>query len=119
MPKRKIIYIDLTVPKRNKMTYNAWLWHRRCPKPVWPPASEPHLWSAEDIRSALSINTMCIEAKNHDNYFKPRKEKVSQLAQALDLAGFDDFEIVIWLSKWVEEDYSGIACFATFNVQKM
>ena len=70
-------------------------WHPRCVRPKWP--SDDDDWTEEDERSAISINSLSLDAHD-DGHAHPRTPeevyfKSSRLIQALDLANFDDWDI--------------------------
>jgi len=75
------------------------------PVPKWPRQDEPEKWTFHDMESAMMINTLHLEppegtSKSTECHglILPGKNnfiKVSRFIQALDLANFDDYEIVL------------------------
>ena len=70
------------------------------PKPKWPRVDEPEKWTAHDQESAMMVNTLNLDAPNPTGWIKraiPNGNliKVSQFMQALDLANFDDWDIIL------------------------
>ena len=70
------------------------------PKPKWPRVDEPEKWTAHDQESAMMVNTLSLDAPNPTGWIKcaiPNGNliKVSQFMQALDLANFDDWDIIL------------------------
>ena len=71
-------------------------WHPRCVRPKWP--IDDADWTAEDLRSAISINSLGLDGRDDDGHAHPPAPeevyvKSSRLIQALDLANFDDWDI--------------------------
>jgi hypothetical protein len=86
----------------NKRKQDLWSWEPDCPKAKWPKIDEP--WTDEDMRSAMMINTLLLDVRGHRTmiHLKPIQiyARCSRLIQALDLAGFDDWDIEIDYDVW-------------------
>jgi hypothetical protein len=72
----------------------AWNWHPKIKQPKWPDPDKPEDWTAEDVRSAETVNALMLDSTGHEKHAKPPeiRKKYSRLIQALDLAA--------WVQPW-------------------
>jgi hypothetical protein len=73
-------------------------WVTEMPRPKkWPKVDEPTEWTKEDVKAALMINSLNIDASAHHGFKKKNNTEIyykcSPFIQALDLANFDDWEM--------------------------
>ena len=68
----------------------AWNWHPKIKQPKWPDPDKPEDWTAEDVRSAETVNALLLDSTGHEKHAKPPEihKKYSRLIQALDLAAW-------------------------------
>ena len=78
------------------------LYKVRLPFAKWPRTDQPERWSKNDVDTALMINSLNLDAglKGRTGLLpiqdtKKKHVKVSLFLQALDLANFDDDDIVL------------------------